>query len=160
MDKKNRKMWWPWALLIIVIGSAAYFFLTAGVEEGPENSGIEQSPVDVKYDRMGIAGNVNIIATYLNPTSIDNQNLNFKLAFETHSVKLGQYKPDKISQIETESGVIFKEDIVWKPESEEGHHVSGILSVPVQDSAKVGEANFTLVIKNIEGVERLEFNWK
>ncbi len=112
--------------------------------------------------QTAIAGEVEINAMFMNPNQNDKEFWIFQLAMDTHSVDL-----DKINLLDSlmfvdDNGIEILEGFEIKKEGE-GHHVSRYIKlkkhIDGKDTILKEFKEFTMVLMNIDGVERTELTW-
>jgi len=104
-------------------------------------------------------GGVTIEVSFVPPTEAANALL-FEVSLSTHSVELGEYDLEKLSQVTLQPGGALAE-VEWKPQGPgEGHHVTGMLTVKDPKGLLAAAKMVGLELRDIAGVPVREFEWQ
>ncbi|SNS08969.1 hypothetical protein SAMN05446037_10042 [Anaerovirgula multivorans] len=127
----------------------------------------QESPTKnaAKYYTTSTGGNIEIGVFFKNPLIDNNDNLVFDIALNTHSVDLAQYKElNNFIELKTEDDVIIKDELIWKADKEDSHHMSGTLKIK---NSYNGNPIYTenteylnLVFRNIGSINEREHIYK
>jgi hypothetical protein len=113
--------------------------------------------------RSDTQGAVSIEVTFLNPLQPAGEDLTFRIALNTHSVDLSEYRIEEMATLRNSEGLSVKKGGRWVPEQESFHHRRGALFIPpiTEDGRPLigGDTEFLLLeIDGIDGKKRT-FQW-
>lgn len=158
-ESRNKKIILIFTASIIFV--AAILFLNKGISVQKSNIVNEGRNAEIKKDKYFTSsdgGNIEVGVVFKNPITKNNENLEFQVELNTHSVDLSEYKElNKFVSLEINDRTIIDKGFVWESDSEGGHHISGILKIKNTYNGKPILNNETksvkLIFKNIGGVE-------
>ncbi len=114
---------------IALLGAPAAHQHEAAAPEQPARTLTE---ADLTRTRKAASIEINVV--FMNPllkSQTDSEQLQFKIALDTHSGDLMQYDLTKQAILRTSAGMIVDSGFIWERGSESSHHRSGVLTLAV-----------------------------
>lgn len=141
--------------------------------ESEENVDLDnEETFAVEYDnegsdellRIDMQGAVAVAITFLNPTELDQDYLNFEVQLNTHSVNLDIYDLSEMTIVNVGEDTKINSDLEWRVLEGEGHHITGLLRVPMgnnQNESFYETASFIeLEIQALDEIKSRKFRWE
>ncbi|MCL4440051.1 MAG: hypothetical protein M1609_05545 [Firmicutes bacterium] len=146
-------------LLVAILLGSGYWAWSGlqGAQTGATNSAGRQS---LALEKSNDANNVTADVTFLTPQGKASDNkLTFRIRLNTHMVPLSSYDIAKSAAVSSPTGIAAT-GFSWKPESEQSHHRSGLLTVPNNGLWGPNTEWLSLELKNLAGMPSREFRWQ
>ncbi len=144
--------------------------ISSPIEDEPLNQNEDQDDINQdeedieKYIRYDSQGSVDVGIMFKNLAEKNEDNLQFEVMLNTHSVNLDDIDYGNLVSLVTDNGEVISDGFQWLKTEGSGHHIFGYLEIPkkykgvdiIDSSTKYVE----LEIKGLDNIESRKFKWE
>lgn len=157
---KNKVIAGLLAVMLVVLGIWVWRSVTEIKARQAKLNFAQEGAASENYIRRSDGGGVTVDAVLLNATGkVQDDQLAFEIAFNTHSVPLEDYSVTKNAVIKTDDGVTADKGFTWESAGDATHHRSGVLKIKADAVIKSATKSVTLELRNLAGIPVREFKW-
>lgn len=138
---------------------------TIEVADGENKEDKEDGAEEEELTRTNSEGAVAVAVTFMNPLiKSAGDDLVFKVALNTHTGSISEYKIENLATLKDSEGHEIKEGFTWVSETDSGHHRLGYLKIKQETADGVSLVSkdtkyIVLELRDIGGVSSRVFKW-
>lgn len=157
---KNKVIAGILAVTLMVLGIWVWRSVTEIKARQAKLNFAQEGAASENYIRRSEGGGVTVDAVLLNAAGkVQDGQLAFEIALNTHSVPLDEYSVTKNAVVRTDDGAAADKGFAWEAAGDASHHRSGVLKIKADGIIGSRTKSVTLELRNLAGVPVREFKW-